>query len=349
MDTIENNVSTPRSEGGPNLNPRPSYADVLPQLRDNAQSAQRREKKPSSSHLTSSNNLNVVRRLLSLETARANAAEARLAKDSRNSEAILTQVLNIREAHFQAQAELLRVNAELRTYKFQLDLAHKGPASLVLVTFYSLICPEIRRAQIIADEADKARIKAEERCARDRENIRELLLQRAIKEAREQGRRDGWALGLERGRLNVLAMRHDQRSGNAEGTMVNQREERGRSPIPSRQVSIYTTTFRSSAFSSRSELYRIPCSMSGQLCTTTTLIMLCPLKMQGVDMTPLPYRQCPRDQLVYPSLISSDRPLSKHQTIMNIYLVPSRGIIISTRLLTVNAIPRTELFARDQQ
>ncbi|KNZ73111.1 hypothetical protein J132_01277 [Termitomyces sp. J132] len=124
--------------------------------------------------------------------ALADAAERRLAKDD---EAILTRVRNIREAHARAQAELVRVNTELALYKFQLDLAQQ----------------EIRRAQVIIDEADKARAEAEERRTKDREKIRELVLQRAVDDAREEGRREGWRLGLERGRWDARAMQHDRR------------------------------------------------------------------------------------------------------------------------------------------
>ncbi|KAG6887275.1 hypothetical protein C0992_013018 [Termitomyces sp. T32_za158] len=179
MDSNENNLSSLEAEGVPTLDFHPAYAYVSSQLQDDAE---RGGKQPRNSRRTSSNNLNVVLRLLSLETARADAAEARLTRDN---EAILTRVRNIREAYARGQAELVRVKAELEMYKFQLDLAHK----------------EIRRAQVIVDEADKARIEAEERCTRDKKNIRELVLQRAINEAREEGRREGWGLGLERGRV----------------------------------------------------------------------------------------------------------------------------------------------------
>ncbi|KAG6873159.1 hypothetical protein C0995_002317 [Termitomyces sp. Mi166 len=200
VDCKENDILIPKTESAPNLSCRSSYAHLLSRLRDNSERERKEHQSSRSGSRSSSSNLNVVLRLLSLETARADAAESQLARDN---EAILTRVRNIREAHVSAQAELVRVNTELAMYKFQLDLAHK----------------EIRRAQVIIDEAQKGRAEAAERCIMDREKIRELVLQRAIDEAREEGRREGWRLGLERGRWDVRASQRDQRHlENAEQT-----------------------------------------------------------------------------------------------------------------------------------
>ncbi|KAH0584700.1 hypothetical protein H2248_010227 [Termitomyces sp. 'cryptogamus'] len=192
LDSADNDIHIPKAESVPNSNYPSSYAHLLSRLRNDSQKEGKRSSRSPCGSRSCSNNLNVVLRLLSIETARADAAERRLAKDD---EAILTRVRNIREAHARAQAELVRVNTELALYKFQLDLAQQ----------------EIRRAQVIIDEADKARAEAEERRTKDREKIRELVLQRAVDDAREEGRREGWRLGLERGRWDARAMQHDRR------------------------------------------------------------------------------------------------------------------------------------------
>ncbi|KAG6898947.1 hypothetical protein C0993_002429, partial [Termitomyces sp. T159_Od127] len=119
MDHTGNDLSTQKAEGGPNLNFHSAYAHVSSQLRDDAE---RGGKQPSRSRRDRGKNLSVVLRLLSLETARADAAEARLARDN---EAIVMRVQNIREVYARTQAELVGVKAELEMYKFQLDLAHK--------------------------------------------------------------------------------------------------------------------------------------------------------------------------------------------------------------------------------
>ncbi|KAG6915923.1 hypothetical protein DXG01_009253 [Tephrocybe rancida] len=160
---------------------RPAYTHYSPRSRDDNMV----EDYPRlSSRSRPSSSTQALMRLLTLETARADTAEKRLDKDN---EAILKRVRNIHEAHMRAEAELVKANTELAMYKVELDLAQK----------------EILRAQTIINEVERARAEAEERGVKDRERVRELILQRAVDEAREEGRREGWRLGLERGRWDM--------------------------------------------------------------------------------------------------------------------------------------------------
>ncbi|KAG6847837.1 hypothetical protein H0H93_005610 [Arthromyces matolae] len=177
VDVAEDKILIPKTHPKPRPHRRISYDSASPQ--------------------PNNTNVNTLLRLLALETARADAAEAQLTE---HNEAIMTRVRSIREAQAQAEAELIRSNTELTLYKFQLDLAHK----------------EIRRAQALIDEIEKARAEAEERAMKDREKLREHLLQRAIEQAREEGKRDGWKLGLERGRKDVWAEDSERRRRRSE-------------------------------------------------------------------------------------------------------------------------------------
>ncbi|KAG6818355.1 hypothetical protein H0H93_005627 [Arthromyces matolae] len=195
VDVAEDRILIPKTHSKPRSHRRISYDSASPQPKYEEKPGSR--SRSSSRSRTSNTNVNTLLRLLALETARADAAEAQLTE---HNEAIMTRVRSIREAQVQAEAELIRSNTELTLYKFQLDLAHK----------------EIRRAQALIDEIEKARAEAEERAMKDREKLREHLLQRAIEQAREEGKRDGWKLGLERGRKDVWAEDSERRRRRSE-------------------------------------------------------------------------------------------------------------------------------------
>ncbi|KAF8061848.1 hypothetical protein FPV67DRAFT_299193 [Lyophyllum atratum] len=161
---------------------RQAYAHFLSRLRGE----ERQEPAPRSRSRSNSSGANTLLRLLAHETARADAAERELMKDH---EAVISRVRSIKEAQLRAEAELVRVTSELALYKLQLDIAQR----------------EILRAQTIVDDVERARAEAEERGVKDREQIRKLVLQRAVEVAREEGRREGWKLGLERGRWDAWA------------------------------------------------------------------------------------------------------------------------------------------------
>ncbi|KAG6840658.1 hypothetical protein C0991_005252 [Blastosporella zonata] len=168
-----------------------AYVQYLSRLQDDdreASHSKTRRSRPRSS----TNCSNTLLRLLALETSRADAVQRQL---DRENEAVLVHVQNIQAAHVRAEAELVRVQTELAMYKLQLDMAQK----------------EILRAQTAIDDAEKARSEAEERGMKDQERVRELVLQRAIDDSREEGRREGWRLGLERGRWDAWASDADRR------------------------------------------------------------------------------------------------------------------------------------------
>lgn len=164
---------------------RQAYARLLARLGgEHDEDHPPRSRSPSNSSLNSA--LPTVLRLLAQETARADAAEQEL---NRDSEALLKRVREIKEAKERMELELMRVKEELKLYKLQLTVAQN----------------EINRAQKIVAEVNRAHVAAEERSVRDRDRLRKLVAQRAAEIAREEGRNEGWKQGLERGRLVALA------------------------------------------------------------------------------------------------------------------------------------------------
>ncbi|KAG6826931.1 hypothetical protein H0H92_013871 [Tricholoma furcatifolium] len=140
---------------------------------------------------SSRNNVEALMTLLAHERARADLAEKQLAKDN---EVIVERLRKMHETHLRTEAELIQAKTELSMYKYQLDLAHK----------------EIQRAQVIIDDIERARAEAEDRSIRDREEIQRLVLQRAVEEARQESKKEGWRLGLERGRRYISTIQQEE-------------------------------------------------------------------------------------------------------------------------------------------
>ncbi|KAJ7684205.1 hypothetical protein DFH06DRAFT_1651 [Mycena polygramma] len=114
---------------------------------------------------------------LGQETNRANALDVRCTE-------VLTHLRTIVGERDQLRRTLTKVQEELSLYKLQLDVAQN----------------EIFRAQKIVDGVDKARVEAEEQAAKDRTLARELVSERAVWQAREEGRNAGFKEGLRQGR-----------------------------------------------------------------------------------------------------------------------------------------------------
>ncbi|KAF5349715.1 hypothetical protein D9756_008776 [Leucocoprinus leucothites] len=89
------------------------------------------------------------------------------------------------------RAQLAKSHQELRLWKLQLELAQK----------------EILRAQTVVDQVDRARVDAEERAHRYRQQLRQLLEERSVQDAIDQGRRIGFQEGLELGRRSLMPLR----------------------------------------------------------------------------------------------------------------------------------------------
>ncbi|TFK36020.1 hypothetical protein BDQ12DRAFT_737267 [Crucibulum laeve] len=70
---------------------------------------------------------------------------------------------------------------------------------------------EIFRAQSIVDRVQQELHDAEDRAHRDRDRARKVIQERAVEMTMEEGRREGYRLGLERGR--ILALSEDQDEG----------------------------------------------------------------------------------------------------------------------------------------
>ncbi|KAJ7490789.1 hypothetical protein FB451DRAFT_1513783 [Mycena latifolia] len=135
-------------------------------------------KRRSRSHSRSASSLLVVAaERLGQETNRANALDLRCAE-------VLAHLRTIVEDRDQLRRSLAKVTEELSLYKLQLDVAQN----------------EIFRAQKIVEGVDKARVDAEEQAAKDRTIARQLVSERAVWVAREEGRNEGFQEGLRQGR-----------------------------------------------------------------------------------------------------------------------------------------------------
>ncbi|KAJ6479974.1 hypothetical protein C8R47DRAFT_604081 [Mycena vitilis] len=140
-----------------------------------------RNKQRSRSHSRSASSMStlllVTTERLGQETNRANALDVRCTE-------VLTHLRTIVGERDQLRRSLTKVQEELSLYKLQLDVAQN----------------EIFRAQKIVDGVDKARVEAEEQAAKDRTLARELVSERAVWQAREEGRNAGFKEGLRQGR-----------------------------------------------------------------------------------------------------------------------------------------------------
>lgn len=121
---------------------RQAYARLLARLSGEQDHEDNVPRSRSRSNSNSDGALPTVLRLLAHETARADAAERELTKDS---EALLTRVKEAKEGRERTELELIRVREELNLYKLQLAVAQSGkdqPALSVVFTnayaFYSL-------------------------------------------------------------------------------------------------------------------------------------------------------------------------------------------------------------------
>ncbi|KIP07740.1 hypothetical protein PHLGIDRAFT_127424 [Phlebiopsis gigantea 11061_1 CR5-6] len=119
---------------------------------------------------------------LEAETRRADQAEQRVVD-------VLQRLRAANEATALARAEASRAQQEVRLYHMQLEQAQR----------------EINRAQEIVDQVEKARVEAEEEAARSRSVARKCREQWVLSKAREQGRQQGFAEGLERARRMGLS------------------------------------------------------------------------------------------------------------------------------------------------
>lgn len=112
----------------------PAYARFISQYHDEDPATKPRSRSRSSSD---AGTLSAVLRLLAHETARADAAESELRRDT---QALLSRMKDVKEASEKSAAELACTRGELELYKFQLDLAQKGTCVIytrVDVTQYS--------------------------------------------------------------------------------------------------------------------------------------------------------------------------------------------------------------------
>ncbi|KAJ7500512.1 hypothetical protein B0H11DRAFT_2378327 [Mycena galericulata] len=141
----------------------------------------RHHKSRSRSHSRSSSSLSnlllVATERLGQETNRANASDQRCVE-------VLSHLRTMVQDRDQLRRTLTKVQEELSLYKLQLDVAQN----------------EIFRAQKIVDGVDKARVEAEEQAAKDRTIARQLVSERAVWIAREEGRNEGYEEGLREGR-----------------------------------------------------------------------------------------------------------------------------------------------------
>ncbi|KAI0340289.1 hypothetical protein BDW22DRAFT_409106 [Trametopsis cervina] len=114
---------------------------------------------------------------LEAETRRADLAEQRIVE-------VLHRLRAANEATALAQADAQRAQQEVRLYQIQLEAAQR----------------EITRAQDIVDQVERLRKEAEEEAAKARSVARKCREEVVLSRAREEGRKQGYAEGLERGR-----------------------------------------------------------------------------------------------------------------------------------------------------
>ncbi|KAJ7736014.1 hypothetical protein DFH07DRAFT_986951 [Mycena maculata] len=170
-----------RSPSPPSLQPgnsstlRDSFSAYLKSREGDPQRPKPRSRSRSGSSL--SHLLLVATERLGQETNRANAADLRCGE-------VLAHLRIIVQERDQLRRTLAKVQEELGLYKLQLDVAQN----------------EIFRAQKIVDGVDKARVEAEEQAAKDRTIARQLVSERAVWVAREEGRNEGFKEGLREGR-----------------------------------------------------------------------------------------------------------------------------------------------------
>lgn len=114
---------------------------------------------------------------LDAETRRADQAEQRVVE-------VLHRLRTAHEATAVAQSEASRSQQEVRLYQMQLEQAQR----------------EIDRAQDIVEQLERAKRDAEEEAARARDVARKCREEYVLSRAREEGRKQGYLEGLERGR-----------------------------------------------------------------------------------------------------------------------------------------------------
>jgi hypothetical protein len=109
------------------------------------------------------------------------------------------------EAKDRADQDITRISEELRLYKLQLDAAQK----------------EIFRAQDVLQMVEKQKYDAELDAAKARTTARDLLEEKTIMIAREEGRKLGYKDGLRRGR--TLGYEEGRSVGYEDGQAYSQR------------------------------------------------------------------------------------------------------------------------------
>ncbi|KAJ8496772.1 hypothetical protein ONZ45_g12311 [Pleurotus djamor] len=119
---------------------------------------------------------------LTEEASRARAAEEKLTS-------ALSLLTKTRTEQAQVHTHVSSLSTQLDLYKNQLAVAQQ----------------EILRAQRVVEDVEKGRREAEESAARARARARRLEEERVVRMAIEQGRREGYKQGLERGRQLALA------------------------------------------------------------------------------------------------------------------------------------------------
>jgi len=225
-----------------------AYARLLSRLSGEQDRQDNLPRTRSRSNSASDSALGIVLRLLAQETARADAAERELARDT---EVLLQRVKESKGENEKVQLDLVRVRQELELYKLQLVVAQNGRGStsyvpsllmaLIAFTFYL----EIDRAQKIVADVERARVATEERGARDRDRTRKLIAERAAEIAKGEGRREGWRQGLERGRWVAWADWEMRRREYED--QEQEQEEQGRPRTPFRRTTTRYTSFLNSA------------------------------------------------------------------------------------------------------
>ncbi|TFK36007.1 hypothetical protein BDQ12DRAFT_263035 [Crucibulum laeve] len=197
---LSHNLNVPAANGGLDPSPTDSHPNHASKHKSDPLSIPTRKSDPT----TTASLLLLTTERLAQETARANAAE-------RQTQEVLGHLREAVEERRKVEAEARGVREELGLYKVQLDEAQK----------------EIFRAQSIVDRVQQELHDAEDRARRDRDRARKVIQERAVEMAMEEGRREGYRLGLERGRILALGEARDEGwEGRGNDVWEDSREER---------------------------------------------------------------------------------------------------------------------------
>ncbi|KAF5319086.1 hypothetical protein D9611_014121 [Ephemerocybe angulata] len=140
---------------------------------------------------------------LKQETKRADATETQLRE-------LAERYRLLRQEKVSVDGQLAVVREELGLYKVQLDLAQR----------------EILRAQEIVNNVDRQRVEAETNAERNRARVRKLMQEQLVAQALEDGRREGFAEGVRRGREVVEERDRARRERERSERIERERRER---------------------------------------------------------------------------------------------------------------------------